>query len=77
MEFKEGDRVYKIINKNIDLSTIYKISQILSYNINSYDGYFIEIKAIAINENTNNEEEILVLFCCHLQNYYEKFLIKL
>lgn len=76
MEFKEGDRVYKIVNGEIDTNIIYKINEILPYNTHWHDGYFIEIKAIAINENNGEEEEILVLFSSHLQNYYELFLVK-
>lgn len=76
MDIKEGDRVYKIINKIIDKNNIYKIIKINSYDTSWYDGYFIEIKALAINENTNTQEELIVLLSSHLQNYYEIFLIK-
>jgi len=77
MDIIEGDRVYKITNKIIDKNNTYKIIRIIPYDTSWYDGYFIETRAIAINENTNNQEELLILLSSHLQNYYEVFLVKI
>jgi len=76
MEFKEGDRVYKIVNGEIDKKIIYKINEILPYDTHWHDGYFFEIKAIATNENNGEDEEIRILFSSHLHNFYEIFLVK-
>ncbi len=76
MEIQAGDKIYRIINNEVDKTTTYIINEIITNDSNWHDGYFIEINAFAINENTNIEENIPLYFSCQLQNYYENFFVK-
>jgi hypothetical protein len=60
MDFKIRDKVYKIINNQIDKNTIYEIKEIIEENEgNWHDGYSTTWIAILNNENGEEERHVI------------------
>uniref|UniRef100_A0A6C0IS95 Uncharacterized protein n=1 Tax=viral metagenome TaxID=1070528 RepID=A0A6C0IS95_9ZZZZ len=78
MNFQVGDKIYKIQNKEIDTSVIYVIDEIIldDSEANWHDGYNMEYTALVKNQNTGEEEIILLYYSSHIRHFYEKYAIK-
>jgi hypothetical protein len=78
MNFQIGDKIYKIINGNVDVTTIYNIQEIIKDDSfgSWHDNYAIEYSALVKNNVLEKEEKILLYYSSSINNICETYAIK-
>lgn len=78
MNFQIGDNIYKITGKTINTDINYIIKEIIKDDTYGswYDNYAIEYSALVENNDSKNEEKILLYYGSSINNIYETYAIK-